>query len=753
MKPQGQRVVGTAVLPVPSVPAQPARARDNSPAFQRWVSGGREDKSRQGRQKPDGSFQKSAVPRGTWRVVWSLFPALQRWAIFGRPCGTGEPVGFFLLLVALLVAVGSAWAQNVEFIQTSDPAGIVDQRSFPVLGSETNTVTAPYITGGYRFCYWTINSVRYNDLVGRADNPVSFVASAPIAAVAHYLPENQDSNDSGLSDAFKLEYFGTLDITSNSIPVADGFTVGQKLTWGWNPATFNQLETGGISRRRGGYLVVVPGYVGPREHLGGISRRRSAMATVVLNPAFARLSVVSDPAGIVSSSQVVTKGVALNLPVAPESSYGYRFTGWLVNGARVDSPTQWQPIPITINQDTTVVARYILETADTLGVGVPDWMEWFFFNRIGYTLDSDPVGDGIPLGMKIFRGYSLSAPHELAVGGVSRRRSALTTVIVSSNYVRLNETSVPAGIVSSNRVVVRGATVNLSVAPESGYGYRFTGWLTNGTRVDAPTQYQPIPITVTQDTTVAARYILEAADTLGVGIPDWMEWFYFNRIGYTLDSDPDGDGFPLGMELFRGYPIAVVDQLTTGGVSRRRSVLLPVNYFQVPPPGAVTGEASEIQSTSVTLHGIVSPNSLPTAAHFEYGTNSQYGMATSAEIAGTGTNDVAFGQVVGGLMPAAVYHFRLVCVSKSGVTYGGDQVFTTLPLAPVIQTAIWENGTISFAWGTVSGFSYQVQYTTNLVPANWVNLGAVVIGTGGKASEVDLIGPEGLRFYRVLVSQ
>jgi hypothetical protein len=104
-------------------------------------------------------------------------------------------------------------------------------------------------------------------------------------------------------------------------------------------------------------------------------------------------------------------------------------------------------------------------------------------------------------------------------------------------------------------------------------------------------------------------------------------------------------------------------------------------------------------------------------------------------------------------MPAAMYHFRLVCVSKSGVTYGGDQVFTTLPLAPVIQTAIWENGTISFAWGTVSGFSYQVQYTTNLVPANWVNLGAVVIGTGGKASEVDLIGPEGLRFYRVLVSQ
>ena len=751
MKPQGQRVVGTAVLPVPSVPAQLARARDNSPAFQRWVWSAVPNKSRQGRQKPDGSFQNSAVRGGTWRVVWPPFPALKRWAILGRPCGTRKLAGCCILLAALTMVAGSAWAQNVEFIQTSDPAGIVDQRSFPVLGSATNTVTAPYITGGYRFCYWTINGVRYNDLVGRADNPVRFVADTPIAAVAHYLPENQDSNGSGLPDAFKLEYFGTLDITSNSIPVPDGFTVGQKLFWGWNPATFNQLETGGISRRRGGFLVVVPGYVGPREHLGGISRRRSPMTTVVLNPAYARLNLVSDPAGIVSTSQVVTKGVAVNLPLAPESSYGYRFTGWLVNGARVDSPTQWQPIPITINQDTTVVARYILETADTLGVGVPDWMEWFYLNRIGYTLDSDPVGDGIPLGMKPFRGYSLSAPHELAVGGVSRRRSPLTTVIVSSNYVQLNETSMPAGIVSGSRVVARGATVNLSVAPHSAYGYRFTCWLTNGARVDAPTQYQPIPITVAQDTTVSARYVLETDDTLGVGIPDWMEWFYFNRIGYTLDSDPDGDGFNLGMELFRGYPIAVVDQLATGGVSRRRSVLLPVKYFQVPPPGAVTDAASEIQSMSVTLNGVVSPNSLPTAAHFEYGTNSQYGMATSAEIAGTGTNEVAFAQVLSGLDPATEYQFRLVSASKSGVTYGGDQVFTTLPLAPVLLPAVVADGSISFAWDTAAGFSYQVQFTTNLAPANWLDLGPAIPGTGAATSATDATRTDPQRFYRVRV--
>ena len=581
--------------------------------------------------------------------------------------------------------VGTARGQNVEFIQTSDPAGIVDSRSFPALSNAVTTVAAPYTSGGFRFCYWTINGTRSNDLVGRALNPVTFVADAPIAAVAHYLPENQDSNGSGLPDAFKLEYFGTLDITLNSMPVADGFTVGQKLQWGWNPATFNQIETGGISRRRGDYLVVVPGYVGPREHLGGISRRRSALATVVLNSAYARLNVVSDPAGIVSSRQVVAKGSPVNLPVAPESSYGYRFTGWLTNGVRVDAPWQWQPIPITISDDTTVVARYIPEAADTLGVGIADWMEWYYFNGIGYTLDSDPVGDGIPLGMKIFRGYSLTTPHELAVGGVSRRRAALATVIVSSNYVRLNETSDPAGLVSSSRVVARGATVNLSVAPQSAYGYRFTGWLTNGARVDAPTQYQPIPMRVDQDATVTARYILESADTLGVGIPDWMEWFYFNRIGYTLDADPVGDGLTLGLKLFRGYSLSAPHELALGGISRRRSALTPVNFFRVAPPGALSGAADPIHSTMVTLNGVVSPNSLPTTAHFEYGLTSAYGNSTEGQNAGMGTNDTSFLQSIGGLTLGTTYHFRLVTASKSGVTYGDDQTFATLPVLDTVM--------------------------------------------------------------------
>jgi hypothetical protein len=586
--------------------------------------------------------------------------------------------------------------------------------------------------------------------LGVAANPVNFTANAPIAAVAHYLPATQDWNNSGIPDALKLYYFGTTNITSSSDPVGDGFTVGQKLQWGWNPATFNVLETGGISRRRGGLLVVVPGYVGPRDNLGGISRRRSATTTVILNNTYARLNVVSDPAGILGSSQVVLKGSTVNLPVAPTSSYGYNFTGWLTNGVRVDQPTQNQPIPITINQDTTVVARYILSTADTLGVGIPDWMEWFYFNQIGYTLNSDPVGDGIPLGMKIFRGYSLAVSHELATGGISRRRSAATTVILNNNYVQLNAVSDPAGIVASSQVVLKGSTVNLPVAPSSSYGYNFTGWLTNGVRVDRPTQIQPIPITVGQNTVVTARYILTTADTLGVGIPDWMEWFNFNQIGYTLDSlNPDGDGLTLGLEIFRGYPLAAFNQLDIGGISRRRSVLTPVNYFAVPPPGAVTGQASQIANVSAKLNGTVNPNSLPTTAHFEYGVTNLSENATLPQLVGSGTNAVAFNQTISGLVSGSIYHFRIVSASKSGTSYGSNQTFTTDVLPLTVQSVTQTNGMITFNWSSIIGNVYQLQYSTDLSSTNWIDLGGPITATDVSVSSSDVIGTDSQRFYRV----
>ena len=68
---------------------QPDRAKDNSPAIYRWVSGWKGNESRQGRKNtrvlPHGFFR----PYGAWARLGIGDPPLKRWAIIGRPCGTG----------------------------------------------------------------------------------------------------------------------------------------------------------------------------------------------------------------------------------------------------------------------------------------------------------------------------------------------------------------------------------------------------------------------------------------------------------------------------------------------------------------------------------------------------------------------------------------------------------------------------------------------------------------------------------------
>lgn len=76
---------GTAALPRgPAFPHQPGRAKENSPAIHRWVFRAAGSKSRQGR-KNRFVAHRFFRPSGAWVAVVPLVPAINRWAIFGRP--------------------------------------------------------------------------------------------------------------------------------------------------------------------------------------------------------------------------------------------------------------------------------------------------------------------------------------------------------------------------------------------------------------------------------------------------------------------------------------------------------------------------------------------------------------------------------------------------------------------------------------------------------------------------------------------
>lgn len=73
--------------------------------------------------------------------------------------------------------------------------------------------------------------------------------------------------------------------------------------------------------------------------------------------------------------------------------------------------------------------------------------------------------------------------------------------------------------------------------------------------------------------------------------------------------------------------------------------------------------------------------------------------------------------------------------------------------APVILSTSETNEIFAFTWSSISNDTYQVQYTTNLLTANWVNLGSQVTATNTTGSGTDNITADPQRFYRVLLLQ
>lgn len=62
---------------------------------------------------------------------------------------------------------------------------------------------------------------------------------------------------------------------------------------------------------------------------------------------------------------------------------------------------------------------------------------------------------------------------------------------------------------------------------------------------------------------------------------------------------------------------------------------------------------------------------------FEWGPDTSYGFTTPTESKVTGET---FSQVIHGLDPGTIYHFRSFATNSSGTDYGDDRSFSTQPV-------------------------------------------------------------------------
>jgi len=134
-------------------------------------------------------------------------------------------------------------------------------------------------------------------------------------------------------------------------------------------------------------------------------------------------------------------------------------------------------------------------------------------------------------------------------------------------------------------------------------------------------------------------------------------------------------------------------------------------FTTLTPPGATTGAATGIGSTTATLNGTVDPNSRDTTFYFEYGTSTSYGTKTAVRSAGSGASPQNEAVGIASLQVGKTYHFRIVATSDAGTATGSDATFTTSS-APVAVTA--DATAVSVASATLRG-----QVTPNGLSTTW----------------------------------
>ncbi|HEX5397669.1 MAG TPA: choice-of-anchor tandem repeat GloVer-containing protein, partial [Verrucomicrobiae bacterium] len=90
---------------------------------------------------------------------------------------------------------------------------------------------------------------------------------------------------------------------------------------------------------------------------------------------------------------------------------------------------------------------------------------------------------------------------------------------------------------------------------------------------------------------------------------------------------------------------------------------------------------------------------------------------------------------------------------ESGANIPELMVYTTD--ASSVQTGLRmtssSRANLYLKWGAMYGYSYQLQFKTNLSQPNWVNWGGTIIATNVIMNVPALIGPEPQRFYRIVL--
>ena len=508
----------------------------------------------------------------------------------GWPRSQRSALIFFAIAAWLLLfgfGIVSSRAQSASFIitntQTSLPITAFTAAPFitnfppgsPII--LLKTITAPSGSGAHHFTHWTLNGQRMDDDTARAMNPVDFVFTNNVDAVAHYVPTGDYTGDSIVPDWFKIEYYGNTSNDAFSDTDGDGFDLKTEILRGYHPKLPDILVE------------------------GGLSRRRSETTLILVDTNLVSVTARSDPVGLYSDFKIVSKGNTFTIPAQPDAG---GFIGWFVDSNRVDDAQGFSTGNLTLRLIDAAQATLYDNTANLLN-------KTFF------------PGNGIEFGDEIFLSGSNRVVTDFSfltyLGGPTNGTERVELFLRSNGgpsgepdslLYRSGEIGLELGWVTISlgqlqvtvpghftwSVVLNGigslAHAGLGLADPPGVGESFGDFWAKqsdgswGTYIvdggATPGNFAASVVAASgavvagNDLVFVAKFFRGDTDSDGDGLENSYELFYFNSLTNNLDSDPDGDGFDIRTERLRGYHPNAIDQLAEGGISRRRSEIVLV---------------------------------------------------------------------------------------------------------------------------------------------------------------------------------
>ncbi len=166
------------------------------------------------------------------------------------------------------------------------------------------------------------------------------------------------------------------------------------------------------------------------------------------------------------------------------------------------------------------------------------------------------------------------------------------------------------------------------------------------------------------------------------------------KVAAIGDSSPCDDGTgDSGDQLYNGWT-------ADAGGNHERLIMNATIWLastSQAAPAVITLPATAVTGTTATLNGSVNPNGIATNYHFECGTTTSYGNATSTVSAGSGSTAVNVSANISGLTSGTTYHFRIAGTNSAGTSNGSDLTFTPgmVTLSTTAVTSVTMSGATS----------------------------------------------------------